>query len=196
MAMTIAPLLGQLRDSARAESERRLDIARAEAGRLVDAATAALERRRQAELERRAATWSRERERRLDESRVAAARETLAASEGLVTRVLQCAVERAAEIVRGPEAAHWLAVTIANAIDFLPDGPVVVRTALGGGAAAVRACAPGREVREMPEPDHSGVVLESAGGEVRVDVTLARFLRAERARLAQAIIARATGKSP
>jgi len=190
--MTIAPLLGQLRDSARAESERRLEAAREEALRLVDAATAALERRKQQELERRAATWSRDRERVLNESRVAAARETLAAGDRLVTRVLKVAGERAAEFAAGPDAARWLARTIANAIDFLPDGPIVVRTSFIGGAAAVHASAPAREVREAPMQGQSGVILESAGGAVRVEATLERFLLDERARLAQMIIGRAT----
>jgi vacuolar-type H+-ATPase subunit E/Vma4 len=190
--MTIAPLLGQLRDSARAERERLLEAAREEARRLVNAATAALERRRQLELEQRTAAWSRDRERLLNESRVAAARETLAASDRLVTRVLKCAGERAAEFGRGPEAEQWLARTVASAIDFLPDGPIVIRTSLAGGAAAVRACAPGREVREAPAEGQSGVLLESARGEVRVEATLERFLRDERARLSQMILARVT----
>jgi len=190
--MTIAPLLGQLRDSARTESERRLEAAREEARLLLTAATATLERRRQQELERRADTWSRDRERVLNESRVAAARETLAASDRLVTRVLQCASDRAAEFTRGGDADRWLASTLGNAIDFLPDGPIVVRTSFAGGAAAARACAPGREVREEPLEGQSGVVLESAGGKVRVEATLERFLRDERPRLAQMIIARVT----
>jgi vacuolar-type H+-ATPase subunit E/Vma4 len=190
--MTIAPLLGQLRDSARTESERRLEAAREEARRLVIAATAALERRRQQALDRRAATWLRERERVLDESRVAAARETLAASDRLVTRVLKCAGDRAAEFARGGDADRWLASTVASAIDFLPDGPIVVRTSFAGGAAAARASAPEREVREEPIAGQSGVVLESAGGAVRVEATLERFLRDARPRLAQMIIARVT----
>jgi vacuolar-type H+-ATPase subunit E/Vma4 len=190
--MTLAPLLGQLRDSARDESERRLEAARDEARRLENAAAAGLERRRQQELERRAATWSRDRERVLNESRVAAARETLAASDRLVTRVLKCADERAAESARGPGATQWLSRPIASAIDFLPDGPIVVRTSFAGGAAAVRASAPGRDVREAPIQGQSGVILESSGGEVRVEATLERFLRDERARLAQMIIGRAT----
>lgn len=190
--MTIAPLLGQLRDSARAERERLLEAAREEARRLVNAAARALERRRQQEIEQRTAAWSRERERLLNESRVAAARETLTASDRLVTRVLKCAGERAAEFARGPEANLWLARTVASAIDFLPDGPIVIRTSFGGGTAAVRGCAPGREVREAPAECQSGVTLESAGGEVRVEATLERFLRDERARLAQMIIARVT----
>lgn len=190
--MTIAPLLGQLRDSARTESERRLEAAREEARRIVSAAAAALERRKQQELERRTATWSRDRERVLNESRVAAARETLAASERLIVRVLTRAGERAAEFARSREAAQWMARTIASAIDFLPEGPIVIRTSIPGGAAAVQACDPVREVREAPAQGQAGVMLESAGGDVRVEATLERFLRDERARLAQMIIARAT----
>lgn len=190
--MTIAPLLGQLRDSARAERERVLDAAREEGRRVLNAATADMERRRQQEVERRSEGWSRHRERVLNESCVAAARETLAASDRLVTRVLECASERAAEYAHGPEAEQWLARTVASAMDFLPDGPILIRTSFKGGAAAVRACAPGREVREVPDEGTAGVILESAGGEVRVEATLHRFLRDERARLAQMIMARAT----
>jgi hypothetical protein len=66
-----------------------------------------------------------------------------------VTRVLKCAGERAAEFARGSEAAQWLARTAASAIDFLPDGPIVLRTSFAGAQAAVRR-EPGREVREAP----------------------------------------------
>ena len=190
--MTIAPLLGQLRNTARTERERRLDAARDEAERLEAGAAATLERRRQLERERRTAEWSRERERRLDDARAAAARDTLAASDRLVRRVLACVRERAAEFDRAPEAAQWRAATIASAIEYLPDGPVVLRTAHAGSAAAVRACAPGREVREVAGQDVTGVVLETAGGDVRVEATLERFLHSERARLTQMIVARSS----
>lgn len=194
--MTIAPLLGELRDTARAEAERRLADARAEAERLTAGAREQLARRRETLLRHRSDELARDRERRLDEARDAAARETLAASEQLVARVLSRAIERSARRAGGTDAARWLAATIPVALEFLPDGAVVLRSSDPTAMTVARRAAPGREIAVEAGESPLGVVAATAAGDVRVDATIERFLRAERPRLAQAIVARATESMP
>jgi vacuolar-type H+-ATPase subunit E/Vma4 len=185
--MTIAPLLGQLRETARAEADHRLENARAQAARLVDVASDRLARQHAAAMADRSASWSRDRERHVASAREAAARATLAAGEALVARVLRATVEQAAEWRDSDAAAAWLRRTVEDGAGFLPDGPVTVRTTLEPAWVGPLA---GRTVQVVPGESSLGVVLVSAGRDVLVDATLERFVVAERARLAQAILAR------
>lgn len=189
--MTIGPLLDQLRDSARADTGKVLADARDAARRLVEAAAARLEHRREAALVQRAAEWSRERERQLDAAREAAARDVLAASERLVTRALDGARQRAGNPAWKDPHLAWLATTVPAAAGYLPDGPVTVHV----GGEAPGPLLPGRPVRVERLGAPLGAILESGDGRARVDATLERFLRAERPRLAQAIVTQAIGGS-
>jgi vacuolar-type H+-ATPase subunit E/Vma4 len=191
--MTIAPLLGQLRTSAQAEVDRRLEAAREEARQLLEVASRQHERRHEAELERRSAEWSRDRDRQLEAARDTASRETLAACDRLVERVLRSALERAPARSGSAAAAAWVDDTVQQAIEYLPEGPVILRTGTG---AAPPATLRNRDVRVEGGGSALGVILRAADGAVRVEATFEQFLRAGRARLAQAIVAGAAGPAP
>lgn len=186
--MSIAPLLTRLRETARADIDRRLDDARASARRAEDAAAADLERRHEHALADRQAALDRDRDRELGAARDVAARETLAASERLIMRVLGAARVAAADYARQPAASAWLARTLAEAASFLPDGPATARTGI--------VSAPTLPGVTMSPAEFLGVMVESADHRVLVDASFERFLRAERARLAQDIMRRLDVESP
>ena len=115
------------------------------------------------------------------------ARGILAACDRLVSRVFDAAVRRAARLAGSRAAAGWAATTAGAAATYLPDATFAVRASPG------LSCSPAA----VASVDSAlGIVVESADGRVRVEATLERFLVSERARLAQAIVARARDGEP
>ncbi|HEX9563078.1 MAG TPA: hypothetical protein VF981_03875 [Gemmatimonadaceae bacterium] len=186
--MTDAPFLGQLRATARAEADTRRAAAGTEAQRLLLAAQERLARQRSLAIDGRRADLARERDRRLDAARAEAGRSTLAARERFLERVFSSVHVRAPAQLAQPEGAEWLARTVTDALSYLPDGPVVVRTGDSRAITIVGNAAPGRSAAVEPAGDSPGAVVEAADGSVRVVATLDRFLRAERPRLALALV--------
>lgn len=185
-----APLLAQLQDTARQDVARHLDAARREADTIRADARARIGRRVARALDDRHADRARDREGQLAAARVDAGRITLAARERLVERVLAAAMERARLRGEDEAARAWLADTLRDALAFLPEGPVVVSTDDPRAGAVALEVAPARSVTFEPL-GAPGMRVRSSDGAVMVDATLERHLRAERARLAIAIIARA-----
>jgi len=183
------PLLVQLREAARQDATQRLDEARGEAEAILAGARARAGRRLSEALDDRRAELARNHDQLLAAARADAGRVTLAARERLVERVLAVARDRASRLRDGDAAGDWLRAALRDALAYLPEGPVVVSTDLPHAQAAAAEVAPERTVTVEPL-DEPGMCARSADGAVIVDATFARHLRAERPRLAIAIVTR------
>ena len=178
--------------SADGETEARLvvDRAREEAGRLaVEART-----RVRAELDRRIARRSRELEAdeaaiRL-EARADARRSALLARRAVVNRVM--------DIARAmlPEAASvdWLRSAAEQALEYLPDGDIVVRCAARDVRLVKQLVAGRKSARVLADGKiGAGVVAETRDGSVRVDGTLDSRLGRLHAEIAIAVVSSLEG---
>lgn len=192
----MAPLVGRLRETAREDIDTRLGAARAEAQRLIDAARERLTGLQSATLNRRRTELEADRDRRRHEAHEAAIREILAAAERLVDRVMQRAVEHAAQCRDRPDTGAWMRNTLVAALEFLPPGPLLLRTNHTGALEVARDVAPDREVQLAPLDSPLGMTVGTPDGRVVVNATLERFLRAERPRLTQAILGLAQEDPP
>ena len=186
--VTMAPLLGRLREAAREDIDTRLVAARAEAQHLIDAARERLTSQQASTLHRRRQDLERDRERRRHEARDAATREILAAGERLIDRVMRRVLEQAGYARDWPETGAWMRHALSIALEFLPEGPFVLRTSHPGALELAQRVAPGRDA-QLAAPDSTlGMMVGTPDGRLLVHATLERFLHAERPRLAQAIV--------
>jgi vacuolar-type H+-ATPase subunit E/Vma4 len=190
LAPASEPLLAELRAAAEAEAGGLLAKAQADAAALVAAARERAARRRDARLAERRATLALEAGMRLDAARADAAREGLRAREGFIERVLEAAIQRARHSGLGPHGDRWLERTLAELVAFLPPGAATVEATSREAGTIARRADPNRSWTVRPLPDSSGAAVEAGDGSLRIDATLDRFVRAERARLAQALVAR------
>jgi len=174
------------------ETEAQLVVLRAreEAGRLaVEART-----RVRAELDRRIARRSRELEAdeaaiRL-EARADARRSALLARRAVVNRVM--------DIARAmlPEAASvdWLRSAAEQALEYLPDGDIVVRCAARDVRLVKQLVAGRKSARVLADGKiGAGVVAETPDGSVRVDGTLDSRLGRLHAEIAIAVVSSLEG---
>jgi vacuolar-type H+-ATPase subunit E/Vma4 len=186
---SVAPLLAQLQDDAQQDVARRLDDARRDAATIREDARARVARRLARALDERRATLALERERQLAAAQVDAGRITLAARERLVERVLAAATDCTRLQCQGEAARAWLSRTLRDALAFLPEGPVILSTDDPHAGAVATEVAPGRSLTVEPL-GAPGMRASASDGAVIVDATLERHMRAERSRLAIAIVAR------
>lgn len=183
-------LLSALGRSADEEVAALLSDARATAESVLEAARARRDRRREAALHVRRTALARERERRLDATRAEVADRTLRARDRFVTRVLAMARESLTPAMQGPDGEAWLARTLESSVAFLPPGGAVVAASHPDAAGIAQRVEPGRRWSVAPLEDSSGAVVAAADGSVRIDATFERFVRAERSRISQALVAR------
>jgi vacuolar-type H+-ATPase subunit E/Vma4 len=179
-----------LHEAADAEAGAIRSDARLAADRLLDAARTRANRHREAVLADRRSDLAREREGQLDAARADASRLMLAARERFVSRVFRRGIERAPHGLSGPDGAAWLTSTVRDALEYLPPGGVILHTPDPRATAIASQVDAARAWSVRPLRDASGVIVESDDGIVRVDATFERFIRAERPRLAQALVAR------
>jgi vacuolar-type H+-ATPase subunit E/Vma4 len=183
-------LLSVLGRSADAEIAALLSDARATAGSVLEAARTRRDRRREAALAGRRTVLAHERERRLDGTRTEVADRTLRARDRFVSRVLTIARERVTPAMQGPDGGAWLSRTLASSAAFLPPGEAVLAASHPDAAEIAHRVEPGRRWSSSPLDESSGAVVAAADGSVRIDATFERFVRAERSRLAQSLVAR------
>jgi vacuolar-type H+-ATPase subunit E/Vma4 len=183
-------LLAALGGSADAEVAALLSDARATAGSVLEAARTRRDRRREAAIAGRRTALAHDRERRLDVTRAEVADRSLRARDRFLTRVLAMARERLSPALHGSDGAAWLARTLASSAAFLPPGGAVVAASHPDAAQIAQRVEPGRCWSVAPLEDSSGAVVAAADGSVRIDATFERFVRAERSRIAQALVSR------
>ena len=197
--MTVEPLLEHLRHEGEEEARRRLAAARARAEGIVAQARERLEVRRRTMIEAHTRQLSARRERACAESAQRASHATLAARERFVERVLRELRAIAADNIGDARFATRARHDLQRAIDYLPDGAVVVRCAPTL-AAAIRECAPTLPGRSLSITEDAslapGIVVESSDGRVRVETTIEQHLTADRPQIAIALLRQAASRFP
>lgn len=123
----------------------------------------------------------------------------LAARAEALDRIFVHAAVHMETLAAHPRLGEVLGRAIADALTYLPDGPVTVRCCRSA-AQTVRAAlrALGREtdsIREDPTVA-LGAIVESADGGIAVDVTLARLLARRRRQLSIVLNQRIQGIAP
>jgi len=189
-AVEVRGLLDALAADGESESKVIVERARAEGARLEREAKDRL----RAELDRRVAARTqelvlRETAARL-EARSDARRSALLARRAIVNRVMD--VARA--MLPAAASESWLRSAAEQALEYLPEGEVVVRCA-GRDVALVKKLVASRKTAQVVADDKigAGVVAESSDGSVRVDGTLDARLGRLHAEIAIAIVSSLEG---
>ena len=199
MQANAGPMLDQLRrDAAKAAAERVVTARREADGlRAVVQEEAAARRTAVIAAQERAAAVA------LEASRVATAQrlepDILAARAEALDRIFVRAAAHMETLAAHPRLGEVLGRAIADALTYLPDGPVTVRCCRSA-AQTVRAAlrALGRETASMREDPAValGAIVESADGGIAVDVTFARLLERRRRQLSIVLNQRIQGSAP
>ncbi|MFI5310908.1 MAG: hypothetical protein ACHQQ3_06715 [Gemmatimonadales bacterium] len=190
MAAHAGPLLEQIRRDSASAADARIAAARADAERLDVETAARLAHRRAAAVADRERSGAAALEATRAETTQRVSRETLASRAAALDRIFATALVQMQALAAHPRLGAALGRALADALTYLPDGPVTVRCAPDA-AGAVRAALPGlsrdtitvREDASVP----LGAIVESADGVIAVDGTFLRRLARERPRLAIAI---------
>jgi vacuolar-type H+-ATPase subunit E/Vma4 len=184
------PLLDQIRRDAAAAAEARVASARQDAARLDTESTARLEHRRASAVEDRERSRVAALEAARAETSQRVSRETLSSRAAALDRVFAAALLQMQALAAHPRLGAVLGRALADALTYLPDGPVTVRCARDV-AVAVRAAVAGvagvgRDTITVREDDGVplGAIVEAADGTIAVDATFVRRLARERPRLA------------
>lgn len=193
------PLLEQIRRDAAAAADARVAAARVEAERLDAESTARVLHRRAAAVadHERSSASALEATRAETSQRVS--RETLASRAAALDRIFAAAVLQMQALATHPRLGAVLGRALADALTYLPDGPVTVRCAPDV-AGVVRVVAAEldhgtitvREDKDVP----LGAIVESADGAIAVDATFLRRLVRERPRLAITMTRQLEATSP
>ena len=193
------PLLEQIRGDATAAAAARVAAARADAERLSAEATARVEHRRVAAVADRERSHVAALEATRAETAQRVSRETLSSRAAALDRVFAAALLQMQSLAAHPGLGAVLGRALADAVTYLPDGPVTVRCARDV-AVAVRAAVAGlgRGAITVREDDDVpiGAIVESSDGAIAVDATFLRRLARERPRLAITIARQMEATSP
>lgn len=186
MAAQAGPLLDQILRAGVAAANARVTTARAEADQTIGKARERTVRTRNTALAERERAHAGALEAARAEATQRVARDTLGARAAALDRIFAAATTQLPALATHPRLAEVLGPALADALTYVPDGPVVVRCA-GAVAGVVRAgiAASGRDAAvRVGETVALGAIVESADGAVSVDVTFATRLARARARLA------------
>jgi vacuolar-type H+-ATPase subunit E/Vma4 len=193
------PLLEQIRGDATAAADARIAAARAEAVRLDAETMARLAHRRATAVADRERAGASALEATRAETSQRVSRETLASRAAALDRIFAAALLQLQALAAHPRLGAVLGRALADALTYLPDGPVTVRCAPDV-AGAVRAALAelGRDTITVREEDGVplGAIVESADGAIAVDATFLRRLARERPRLAITITRQLEATSP
>lgn len=188
--MGLQDLLNALRQQAATRRSEELARARAEAGRIRTEAEAALERRRRDFVAQAREDEEAVARRVVAHARAEAAEGVLAARDRFLHRVRTALEERISGLEDDPDYRRTMADDLRDAVDRLPDGPVVVRTRPSL-APLVREVVAGeaRMAVETSEDMGHGFVAVASGKGVEIDATLEARLDHVWQRLAVAALA-------
>jgi vacuolar-type H+-ATPase subunit E/Vma4 len=181
------PLLEQIRGDATAAADARIAAARAEAERLDTETMARLAHRRATAVTDRERSGASALEATRAETSQRVSRETLASRAAALDRIFAAALLQLQALAAHPRLGAVLGPALADALTYLPDGPVTVRCApVVAGAVRAALAELGRDTMTVREDDGVplGAIVESADGAIAVDATFLRRLARERPRLA------------
>lgn len=180
-------LLGRLQREADDAVADCLTAAREQAATLRDAAIRDADAHRHAVLVTRAREHRQARATAHALAQQRAVRETLRAREGAVEGVLRAAIASADTLAAHPDLLDALRTDIAQAMQHLPDAPVIVRCPPSIEHTTREAAAQVDATRTTVTVDPTlamGIVVQSSDGRVEVNATVARRIAGQRRRLA------------
>jgi vacuolar-type H+-ATPase subunit E/Vma4 len=193
------PLLEQIRGDAASASDARVAAARAEAERMDAETMAHVVHRRAAAVTDHERSSALALEATRAETSQHVSRETLASRAAALDRIFAAAVVQLQALAAHPRLGAVLGSALADALTYLPDGPVTVRCApVVAGAVRAALAELGRDTITVREEDGVpiGAIVESADGAIAVDATFLRRLARERPRLAITITRQLEATSP
>ena len=197
--MTARPLLEELRRKAADEIAAARGHASEEAEGIRRSAREAAERRAVAAREEHERAALREQSVACSDATRRVNERLLPARAAALDRIFARAHERLELRSRHPGLSDAIAAQVADALEYLPDGPTVVKCAPSVASvvrgAVARTGRAGTTVVEDPAVP-LGVVAESGDGEITVAATFARRMARERAVLATEVIGRLGGAKP
>jgi vacuolar-type H+-ATPase subunit E/Vma4 len=188
--VAFSELLQALRAEAASRRAEEVALAEREIERIRAESSAALAKRKQQQVERATREATEKGRRAVAEARTQAAASVLQARDRLLGRVRCALQERARAATADPAYRASLSSLLAEALERLPEGPVVVR-ARAGLAEALADAARSREgvVVETVADMGTGFVAVAPESGVEIDATLEAVLEHRWPQLAVAVLA-------